>query len=538
MITEKLYLERDYNGGISRAADILKSGGIVAIPTETVYGLAASAYCEDAIKNVFLAKGRPQDNPLIVHISNTEMLNDIAKDIPETALICAKKFWPGPFTMVLSKTEKTAECVSAGLTTVAVRMPSEKAAVDIINASGLPLAAPSANVSGSPSPTSAYHVEHDLDGKIDAIVYGEECEVGVESTVVSFCTNPPRLLRPGAVTAEALREIIPDLVVDKAVLAEPEKGEKVESPGMKYKHYAPKTETYLVEGVGFADYVNNKDTCAAICFKNESEKITVPKIVYGDGLDEKSLAHDVFSALREIDKLGAKEVYIHAPSKTGVGLAVYNRLIRAAGFKVITLKTIIGLTGPTGAGKSSLKLTAEKCGFKVVDCDIIARKAVEKGTDGLKALVEAFGEEILNEDKTLNRKKLAEIAFSSALKTKILNKTIFPFIIRLVEAEIESSDKIIIDAPTLFESRINEICNKTIAVLADKKVRLARIMKRDGIDENAAIIRMNAGKPDEFYRENADYIIYNNGDLEELKLNFNKIIKEFLLCQKNQNRKH
>ncbi len=528
MKTEKLYLKEDHNGSINRAAEILKNGGTVAIPTETVYGLAASAYCEDAIKKVFTAKGRPQDNPLIVHIADTSMLYEIARDIPETALLCAKKFWPGPFTMVLKKTGKTAECVSAGLESVAVRMPSEKTATDIIKISGLPLAAPSANVSGSPSPTTAFHVENDLDGKIDAIVFGKECEVGVESTVVTFCTNPPRLLRPGAVTVEELKEIIPDLVVDKAVLAEPQKKQKVESPGMKYKHYAPKTETFLVEGEDFAEFVNEKTNCAAICFKNESEKILVPKIVYGDGKDESTLAHDVFSALREIDKLGVDEVYIHAPSKTGVGLAVYNRLIRAAGFKVINLKTVIGLTGPTGAGKSSLCETAEKCGYKVIDCDIIARKAVENGTDGLKAVVKQFGEEILNGDGTLNRKKLAEKAFSSHENTEILNKTIFPFIIKLVEAEMANSDKILLDAPTLFESGIDKMCNKTVAVLADKKVRLARITERDGIDENAAILRMSAGKPDEFYKQNVDFILYNNGNLDELKLNFEKLIKEFL----------
>lgn len=527
MKTEKLYLNKDYNGSINRAAEILKMGGTVAIPTETVYGLAASAYCEDAIKKVFTAKGRPQDNPLIVHICDTEMLYEIAEDIPETAIVCAEKFWPGPFTMVLKKTGKTAECVSAGLSSVAVRMPSEKTAIDIIKASGLPLAAPSANVSGSPSPTTAYHVENDLDGKIDAIVYGGECEVGVESTVVTFCTNPPRLLRPGAVTAEDLKKIIPDLVVDKAVLAEPQKDQKVESPGMKYKHYAPKTETYLVEGEGFSDFVNRKPDCAAICFKNESENIQVPKIVYGDSKDESTLAHDVFSALREIDKLNVKEVYIHAPSKTGVGLAVYNRLIRAAGFKVINLKTVIGLTGPTGAGKSSLKVTAEKCEFKVIDCDIIARRAVEKGTEGLNAVVSVFGEDILENDGSLNRKKLAEKAFSTPENTEILNKTIFPFIIKLVETEMDTADKILLDAPTLIESGIDKMCNKTVAVLADEKVRLARITERDGIDENAALLRMNAGKPDEFYKQNVDFILYNNGNLEELKSNFEKIIKEF-----------
>lgn len=336
MTTLKL---KDDLQGITAAAEILKKGGIVAIPTETVYGLAASAFDDKAIKSVFEAKGRPQDNPLIVHIANMGQLEEIARDIPASALKCAEKFWPGPFTMVLPKTGKTTQSVSAGLQTVAVRMPSNKVALQIIEMSGLALAAPSANTSGSPSPTRACHVEADLDGKIDAIVLSDECEVGVESTVVTFATNPPRLLRPGAVTLEELCEIIPDITVDKAVLAEPEKGEKVSSPGMKYKHYSPKTESYLVAGStsAFADFVNSRENCAAICFKEDMENICVPKLCYGEENDEATLAHSVFSALREIDKLGATAVYIHAPSKQGVGLAVYNRLIRATGFKVIEL---------------------------------------------------------------------------------------------------------------------------------------------------------------------------------------------------------
>ena len=525
MITEKLYLTEEKS--IERAAEILKNGGIVAIPTETVYGLAASAYNDDAIKKVFGAKGRPQDNPLIVHISNMEMLNEIATDIPQNAFLCAEKFWPGPLTMVLKKTGKTAECVSAGLSSVAVRMPSQKDAINIIEKSGLPLAAPSANKSGSPSPTTAIHVENDLDGKIDAIVYGEDCKVGVESTVITFCTNPPRLLRPGAVTAEELLEIIPELIIDKAVLAEPEKDQKVESPGMKYKHYAPKTEAFLVEGDGFADFVNTQKNSAAICFKDESEEIIIPKIVYGDGNDELTLAHDVFSALREIDKLSVEKVYIHAPSKKGVGLAVYNRLIRATGFKVLKLKGIIGLTGPTGAGQSSLTAISEKNGYKVVDCDKIARKAVEKGSQGLLELVKVFSEEILNEDGSLNRKMLAQKAFSSKENTELLNKTIFPFIINLVEKEIIGQEKVLLDAPTLFESGINSMCYKTVAVLADVDTRLARITKRDKIDKDSAMLRINAGKNDEFYKQNADYILYNNGNLDELILNFETLLRSF-----------
>lgn len=340
MITQKLQISLDeYTKTVERAAEILKKGGIVAIPTETVYGLAASALDSKAINNVFKAKGRPQDNPLIVHISNTEMLKQLVTDIPKQAQALAQKFWPGPLTLVLNSSKKVAKEVSAGLDTLAVRMPNHKTALDIIEKSGLPLAAPSANTSGKPSPTSPFYVENDLDGKIDAIVYDGECCVGVESTVVSFCTNPPRLLRPGAVTAEQLREIIPDIIVDKAVLQEPKIDERVESPGMKYKHYAPKTESYLVEGDSsfFAEFVNKQENAAALIFEEEKDLITIPKLVYGRSEDESTLAKEVFSCLRKVDDLEAEKVYIHAPSKNGVGLAVYNRLIRASAFRVIKL---------------------------------------------------------------------------------------------------------------------------------------------------------------------------------------------------------
>ncbi len=323
---------------ISTAADILKNDGIVAIPTETVYGLAASAYSDEAIKKVFTAKGRPQDNPLIVHIADTQMLSEIAIDIPETAKILAKKFWPGPLTIVLNKGEKVCESVSAGLNTVAVRMPDNEVAREVIRVSGLPLAAPSANVSGYPSPVSADHVIADLSGKIDAVIASDNCKVGVESTVVSLVSNPPRLLRPGAVTAEQLREILPDLEIDPAVLSELKAGEKAASPGMKYKHYSPKTQVILVEGEkdAYAEYVNSTENSVAVCF-NEDRGIKIPVITYGSKNDEATLAHSIFAVLRELDNKNYKTAYVHAPSKNGIGLAVYNRLIRAAGFQVIKL---------------------------------------------------------------------------------------------------------------------------------------------------------------------------------------------------------
>ncbi len=339
METLKLDAINDYKNSVNQASQILKSGGIVAVPTETVYGLAASAYSNNAINAVFKAKGRPQDNPLIVHISSLDMLSDIAQDIPDIAYYCAKRFWPGPFTMILPKGNKIADSVSAGLNTVAVRFPSETVICDIIAKSGLPLAAPSANTSSRPSPTTANHVIEDLDGKINAVVMGNDCEFGVESTVVSLVGENPRLLRPGAITVEQLRMVLPNLIVDNAVLNKLEKNQKVASPGMKYKHYAPKTEAFLVEGCSnsFVRFVNSKQNCAAICFEEEYYSIAVPKISYGSKCNESDLAKNVFSVLRDVDKLEVKEVYIHAPSKNGVGLAVYNRLIRACGFRVIEL---------------------------------------------------------------------------------------------------------------------------------------------------------------------------------------------------------
>lgn len=323
--------------GINTACEILQNGGVVGIPTETVYGLAANAYDENAISKIFEAKGRPQDNPLIVHISKLETLYKIAKEIPKSAYLCAEKFWPGPLTMVLKRTDKIPSCVSAGLETVAVRMPSCEITREIIEKSGLPLAAPSANLSGSPSPTTAHHVLSDLDGKIDAVLMGNPCDVGVESTVITLVGEHPVLLRPGGITLEQLQEVLPDITVNKAVLSELEKTESAASPGMKYKHYAPKTATYLVEGDNFADFVNQKTNAVAICFLEESDNIKIEKIIYGSKQDPETLAQNLFAALRDVDNLDAGEVYIHAPEKNGIGLAVYNRLIRAAAFKVIKL---------------------------------------------------------------------------------------------------------------------------------------------------------------------------------------------------------
>ena len=323
--------------GIKRVAEIIRGGGIVAIPTETVYGLAANALDTSAVKKIFTAKGRPQDNPLIVHISGMDMLKPLVKAVPDNALSLANKYWPGPLTMVLERTEEIPSEVSAGLDTVAVRMPKNEVALEIIKASGVPIAAPSANLSGKPSPTTAEHCINDLNGKVDAIVVSHPSKVGVESTVISLA-GPPHLLRPGAVTLEQLQAVLGAVTVDKAVLAEPEPDKPVASPGMKYKHYSTYTKVIIIEGSrdDYINYLNAKkeDGVFALCLEEEKEKLSLPYVCFGSEGDGETQAAGLFSALRELDKLGAKTAYVRLPQKQGVGLAVFNRLIRAAAFRI------------------------------------------------------------------------------------------------------------------------------------------------------------------------------------------------------------
>ena len=340
MITERLKTDpENYGNSVLRAAELLKNGGTVAIPTETVYGLAASAYDENAVKRVFEAKGRPQDNPLIVHIADLNTLSEIARDIPDSAYKCAELFWPGPLTIILKRTDKIPACVSAGLDTVAVRMPSDKTARDIISAS-VPLAAPSANTSGRPSPTSAECVIGDLDGKIDAVVMGKDCTVGVESTVITLVTNPPKILRPGAVTPEQLKAVIPDIQLDKAVLSMPAEGEKVSSPGMKYKHYAPSAEVYIISGSSeaAARYIRRRfgPGDAVLCFAEELPLYDgCNPTAYGSENDVRTLSAGLFAALRDLDRPDIRTIYARCPEGGGVAYAVGNRLKKAAAFRVV-----------------------------------------------------------------------------------------------------------------------------------------------------------------------------------------------------------
>ncbi|MBR3971990.1 MAG: threonylcarbamoyl-AMP synthase [Ruminococcus sp.] len=330
---------------IKLAAETLQKGGLVGIPTETVYGLAANALDAEAVKSIFVAKGRPSDNPLIVHISSFDEIEkyELVREFPESAEKLAKHFWPGPLTMIMPRGEKVSDVVTGGLDSVAIRLPSHEVAREIIKTAGCPLAAPSANLSGSPSPTTAQHVFDDMNGRIPLIIDGGSSDVGLESTVITLCTPIPTVLRPGKVTLEELRAVLGEVALSDAVLSKLKEGEKAASPGMKYRHYAPKAKVYLIKGDDkeFINFVNSKGTSStvALCYNSDVELLNTKTIPLGDSNDFDTQAHNLFSALREADEInGVDTVYVRCPEAEGLGMALFNRLIRAAGFEVITFE--------------------------------------------------------------------------------------------------------------------------------------------------------------------------------------------------------
>lgn len=324
---------------IDYAAELINSGHVVGMPTETVYGLAANALDIEAVKKIFEAKGRPQDNPLIVHVSDVEMMDRYVKNVPELAYSIAEKFCPGPITMVLPKRDIIPDITSAGLDTVGIRIPFHKTARDLIAACGKPIAAPSANLSGSPSPTTAKHVIDDMNGRIPAVIDGGACAVGVESTVISFENGNIRLLRPGFVSVEDLSIFGVEVLCDKGITEAVAPDEKVLSPGMKYKHYSPAANVTIVSGEldNFIEYVSehNGEKVYAMIYDKDSAVYPYKYLTYGDTAEEQ--AAQVFAQLRKFDELGAEQVYVRFPVQNGVGFAVYNRLLRSAGFEVINV---------------------------------------------------------------------------------------------------------------------------------------------------------------------------------------------------------
>lgn len=333
-----LYLDKT---NLDKAADILSSGGIVAIPTETVYGLAGNAFKSETVKKIFTAKGRPSDNPLIVHISSPDEIYGVISYFPEKAKKLAEKFWPGPLTMILPKNESIPYEVTAGMDSVAVRLPGNKIAREIIKKAGVPLVAPSANLSGKPSPTQFSHVVKDLDGKVDAIVDGGDCTIGVESTVISMLQDIPKLLRPGAITPEDIEKVIGKVEIDKSVFEKVSPNQKVLSPGVKYKHYSPNAKVIMVKATSqdFAKYVNFNYSpgVIALCFDEDISYLKIPYISYGSMKDSSEQARNIFDRLRQTDEINARLVYAHFHENDEISIAVYNRLIRAAGFEIVDL---------------------------------------------------------------------------------------------------------------------------------------------------------------------------------------------------------
>lgn len=495
---------------IQIAGKILADGGLVAFPTETVYGLGADALNDEAVKNIYAAKGRPSDNPLIVHIAEKNDIKPLVREVTPKAKALMDAFFPGPLTIILPKSDKVGKTVSGGLDTVAVRMPINETAHALIKASGCPIAAPSANTSGLPSPTRAKYVIDDMMGKIDAIIDGGDCEYGVESTVITLAAEVPTLLRPGAITKEMLESVIGEVYVAPAVLEGMKDNEVAASPGMKYKHYAPKAKVVIVKGdkEKYEKFVNSRKNAYALCF--DGDNITIPKVTYGRENDDLSQARELFDALRHLDELGAEKVYAHIPHKDGVGMAVYNRLIRAAAFCVIDLDKpfTIGLTGPTGAGKGFVGEELKKRGFKIIDCDYYVRKAEEKGSPVLEELAAEFGDDILT-DGELNRRLLAQRAFESKEKTDALNRIVHPKVIDLCRQQADGL--CVLDAPQLFEANAQDDCYKVITVVAPDEMRLERILKRDNLTARQAFIRMNAQFDNDYYIKRSDYVIYNDG---------------------------
>ena len=335
-------LPADKAESIAKAAELLRSGELVALPTETVYGIAADARNGEAVKKIFEAKGRPQDNPLIVHICGMEMLNGIVSEVPERAKKLAAAFWPGPLTMVMPRGPEVSDVTCAGLDTVGVRMPSHPVVQQVIRTSGVAFAAPSANLSGKPSPTNAPDTLADMDGRLPLILDGGESNVGVESTVVAVTGEHPMLLRPGYVTKEQMEAVLgEEVLVSPAILEKLRDGEVARSPGMKYKHYAPKADVTLLDGTfeQFKAYVDAHaaENPSCLCFTGEAEKLGVPCVEYGREGDGADQAKHIFRSLRALDEQGDAVVYARCPQKDGLSMAVYNRLIRAAAFRVIKL---------------------------------------------------------------------------------------------------------------------------------------------------------------------------------------------------------
>lgn len=517
MKTRVFHPETEENA-IAEAAEIIRRGGLLGIPTETVYGLGADALNEKAVKAIFEAKGRPQDNPLIIHVPSADWLTRYCKDVPAVAYELAGRFWPGPLTMILPRRENVPLRTTGGLDTVGVRCPDHPLTLAIIEAAGVPIAAPSGNASGRPSPTTAAHMLEDMDGRIDGIVDGGPCAVGVESTIVDLTVTPPRLLRPGGLPLEVLREVLGEVAVDKAVKEKLADGERPRAPGMKYRHYAPKAPVTVVAGDPdrSAAYIEQHLASGdgVICFDEYAHRFA-GHIIHqlGPAADRLAQAQHVFDALRTFDATDVTGIYAQCPDDTGLGLAVGNRLKKAAGFRVADAgekPVVIGITGPTGAGKTSALTALKRLGGCVLDCDAVYHEMLR--TDGAlrRDITEAFGD--VFDESGLDRKKLGSIVFADPAALEKLNAVVYARLLPALRRRIDTAPEPVVgvDAINLFESGLDRLCRRTVGLLAPVEDRIRRIMARDGITEEYARLRVAAQKGEEFYRTHCTDILVND----------------------------
>ena len=503
------------------AADLIKNGELVAIPTETVYGLGANGLDERAVAKIFEAKGRPQDNPLILHISAPEEMERFCRNIPQKAYALAEAFWPGPLTIVLPARDIVPRRTTGGLSTVAVRCPDNAVTREIIRLSGVPIAAPSANISGKPSTTTAEHVRHDHEGRIAAIVDGGPCRVGVESTIVDLTEDTPRLLRPGGIGPDELFAVIGEFVIDKAVTGSVDKDAVVKAPGMKYRHYAPDCQVLIVDGdlPAAEGYIRChwQPGNRVLCFEEELEVFAdFDPLAYGREADTDTLLAGLFAALRELDKPGIGTVFARCPKGSGRALAVQNRLEKAAGFQRISPRQkhlILGITGGTGSGKTTLLDTVKAFGGTVIDCDAVYHRLLKTDTAMLSAIEGRFPGTVT--DGVLDRRKLGNIVFSDENALLDLNKITHAAVKREVLNQIpEAPSLVAIDAIGLFEGGLAELCHVTVAVTAPAEMRVQRLMQRDGIPEEYARKRIEAQHSDEWFRKKCDLILENDGEID------------------------
>ena len=509
----------DDGAQIEAAAAILRRGGLLAIPTETVYGLGADGLNEEAVLRIFEAKGRPQDNPLILHIPSADWLTRYCADVPETAYRLAEAFWPGPLTMILKKRDIVPLRTTGGLDTVGMRCPDHAVTRAIIEAAGVPVAAPSANTSGRPSCTTAEHVRADMDGKIDGIVDGGSCGVGVESTIVDLTCTPPRLLRPGGLPLEKLQAVLGEVVLDKAVTQQLSADEKPRAPGMKYRHYAPKAPVTVVTGTAAqsARWLSThapKD--AGLILFDETVPLFPERVIerIGSCRDKAEQARRVFDALRAFDDTDVPEIYAQCPDSAGLGLAVGNRLKKAAGFHTVDAddgKLVVGFTGGTGAGKTTLLRALEKIGAQIIDCDKFYYERLRADRAMRDAINDAFPGAV-NADGTPDREKLGRLVFGDAGKLAELDRIVYRYLPRAIAEEIErcGADVVGVDAVKLIESGAGALCDTTVAVTAPEKTRIARIMARDGISEERARARVRAQKSDAEFRAQCAHLFVND----------------------------